>query len=219
MAKKLTAAQKLKQGLIPMPEYADDTSVPWQSLPDFTPQQFPAPVYEQPYDPGPADVQIYDDGGGGGDYGVDYGALLDMPLPPAPVAPPPPPKLSETPEWLAYLNALGLEESTFRADIDRRKGIYGTNATQSKLDLEPAYAQGRHGIAGSLAARGMSRSGELLDRLAQNRAAEGRAKSSIDLGLSNQLSDLESSLAQRLIDINARKASKEFDMKASGGYI
>ena len=78
---------------------------------------------------------------------------------------PPRRELASSPEWLAYLNALGLEENTFRADIERQRGLVRSDADRQIGDLGPGYEQQRRGISGSLESRGMSRSGEKLRRL------------------------------------------------------
>ena len=130
----------------------------------------------------------------------------------------PPKLLAESPEWLAYLNALGLEENQYRADIDKTRALYQSDAERQKGDLTPVYNQSRRGIAGSLESRGMSRSGELLRRLAENRGQEGRQRAGIDATLAGQTSGLESQLANKLMELNRSKAQQELQLK-SQGYI
>ena len=124
--------------------------------------------------------------------------------------------LAESPEWLAYLNALGLEEEQFRSDIDRTKGLYGAEKDRQLQDLPAGYMQQRRGISGSLETRGMSRSGEFLRKLAENRAAQGRAEGAVQGQYAFQLGSLESQLAQKMIDINARKAQQELSLRSQG---
>lgn len=145
----------------------------------------------------------YDDGGGYGYGGGGY-------------APPPPKPLASSPEWLAYLNALGLEENQFRADIDRQRSFAQSAAAQQIGQLEPQYAQQRRNIAGSQEARGMARSGESLRRFAESRAAQGRDTSNINMGLAQTLSGLETSLANKMMDLGARRAQQELSLRASG---
>jgi hypothetical protein len=52
-------------------------------------------------------------------------------------AAPPARQLGTAPEWLAYLSALGLEESMARADVDRMRGLYQSEAQRLKQDLVP----------------------------------------------------------------------------------
>jgi hypothetical protein len=172
------------------------------------------PVDYQAYDTIPGYVEqsayeepiAYDDGSGSGSGGGSYAALE------------PPKILSESPEWLAYLNALGLEEQQFRADTDKSRGFYQSDAQRQTEDLTPQYTEQRRGIAGSLETRGMSRSGEQLRKLAQNRGQEGRQKAGIQANLGMQIGSLESQLAQKLLDINSRKASQELSLR-SQGYV
>ena len=124
--------------------------------------------------------------------------------------------LSESPEWLAYLNALGLEEEQFRSDIDRTKGLYGAEKDRQLQDLPAGYMQQRRGISGSLETRGMSRSGEFLRKLAENRAAQGSAEGAVQGQYAFQLGSLESQHAQKMIDINARKAQQELSLRSQG---
>lgn len=148
----------------------------------------------------------YDGGGGGG--GGGYGGYT----------PPPRPELASSPEWLAYLNALGLEENQFRADVDRQRATAKLAAEQQIAGLGPQYDIQRRNITGSLESRGMARSGEKARRLADSRAAQGQQTSSIQSALTQQLSGLESNLAQRLIDIGSRRADRELQLR-SQGYV
>lgn len=131
-------------------------------------------------------------------------------------APPPRPELATSPEWLAYLNALGLEESQFRADIDRKRGMGEIARNQQVLDIVEQGKLAREGVTGRMESRGMSRSGEKEKRLAQQRAGEGRQQSGAYTNYQSMVTGLESDLAQRLIDINARKAQQELSMRAAG---
>ena len=75
---------------------------------------FAAPAYE---DPG-----YYDDGSGSG--AGSY--AMAEPLPPR--------KLAESPEWLAFLNALGMEEAQYRSDVDKTRALYQSDAVRQKGD-------------------------------------------------------------------------------------
>jgi hypothetical protein len=167
----------------------------------------PGPTpYSPEYLAGPQqEYSEYDDGSGSGSSGGGGG-----------FAPAPTRFLAESPEWLAYLNALGLEENQFRSDIDRQKGLYGAEADRQLTDLPAGYIQQRRGISGSMETRGMSRSGEFLRKLAENRAQQGRAEGAIKGQLAFQTGSLESQLAQKLMDINARKAQQELQLRSQG---
>ena len=127
-------------------------------------------------------------------------------------------RLDTAPEWLAYLSALGLEESMARADVDRMRGLYQSEAARLKQDLVPQYQQQRRGIAGSLETRGMARSGEYLRRLAENRAQQGRQQAGIDANLAGQVSGLESQLAQKMGSLASQRAQQEMTLR-SQGYV
>lgn len=140
-----------------------------------------------------------EEGGGGGGYGGT-----------------PTRSLASSPEWLAYLNALGLEQNQFEADIARQRGVLQSAADQQIGDLTPQFDQSRRGISGGLYARGMERSGEKMTKLAESRAAQGRAVGGIQTALAGQLSGLETQLAGKLMDIGARRASQELALRTSG---
>lgn len=142
----------------------------------------------------------------GTSYGDPYAAA----------APAPSRLLAESPEWLAYLNALGMQEQALRADTDKMRGLYQSDATRQLQDLPVGYGQQRRGIAGSMESRGMARSGEMLRRLAENRAAQGRAEAGINAQLGFQLGSLESQLAQKLVEMNMQRAQQEASMRAQG---
>jgi len=161
----------------------------WE-LGGYYPDQTPA--YE---DPG------YGGGYGGGGSGGGYA---------------PPKVLNESPEWLAYLNALGLEEGQYRADADRQRGFMSSDAERQIGDLTPQYDQQRRGIAGSAEGRGVLRSGEYLKRQAESRSAQGRQTSGIQANLAGQLGGVESQLAQKMMDITARKAQQELQLRSQG---
>lgn len=133
-------------------------------------------------------------------------------------APAPPRQLANSPEWLAYLQALGLEEGQFRADIDRQRSMAKAAADYQAAGIGPEYDKQRRGISSSMEARGLQSSGEKLRRLAESRADEGRAQAGVQLGLGQTLSQLESSLANKMMDLGARRASQELSMRA-GGYV
>ena len=139
------------------------------------------------------------------DYGTSYAAPVTRPL-------------ATSPEWQAYLSALGLEEMQARADVDRTRGLYKSEADRLKQDLVPQYGQQRRGIAGSLEARGMSRSGEMLRRLAENRAMEGRQRAGIESNLAGQVGQLESQLAQKMGSMASQRAQQELTLR-SQGYV
>jgi hypothetical protein len=159
------------------------------SLPGETYQE-PAPSYYQ--DPGAG----YDTGG--------YAAA------------PAPRMLATSPEWLAYLNALGMQEQSARADMDKTRGLYESDAQRQLADLPAGYIAQRRGLSGSLEARGMSRSGEKLRRMAENRANQGRAESGVRAQLGFQVGSLESALANKLMDLNQARASQEMNLRAQG---
>jgi hypothetical protein len=125
-------------------------------------------------------------------------------------------QLNTAPEWLAYLSALGLEQSQAQSDTDRMRAMYQSEADRLKQDIVPQYGQQRRGIAGSLETRGMARSGEMLRKLAENRAAQGRQTAGIEAGLGNQIGTLESQLAQKMAGLNSQRAQQELSLRGQG---
>jgi hypothetical protein len=158
---------------------------------------YPAPPQEM-------DTGGYEDGGGYSSGGGG-GSL-------------PPRQLASSPEWLAYLNALGLEEGMFRADIDRQRSLAKSAAEFQLAGLEPQYKAQRGQIAHRSESAGMERSGGFLKGLADSRARQGQDQSAINFGLGSTLSGLESNLAGKLMDLNARRAQQELSLR-SAGYV
>lgn len=129
---------------------------------------------------------------------------------------PPPPELATSPEWLAYLNALGLEENQFRADIDRQRGLVNSESARQAGLIAPQYALGRQRIAAGQESRGVYRSGQTQTRLGETRRQEGVAQGNVAAEQAQQLSGLESALAQRLIDLGTRKSQEELSLRQRG---
>lgn len=127
-------------------------------------------------------------------------------------------ELASSPEWLAYLNSLGLEENQFRADIDRQRQLAKSAAEFQIGDLGRQYTKSRSSLEGSLSSRGLAGSGEDLRRQAENRASQGAAEGTVQQGLSGQLGGLESQLAQKLIDLGSRKAAQELQLRTQGYF-
>lgn len=150
-------------------------------------------------DPGPS---TYDTGEYGGTGGY--------------AAPPPRPQLASSPEWLAYLNSLGLEQGQFTADIQRRRALAQSMAAQQAADITAQGPQERRQITGSLESRGMARSGQLVRSLAEQRAGEGRRQGQVQTALAGNLSDLETQLSEKLINLGAKRADQELNLRAQG---
>ena len=150
---------------------------------------------QQP-DPGPS----YDTSGGG--YG--YAAPAVQPI------------LETSPEWTAYLNALGLEKSQFAADIERQRALAKSQTEYNLSQIKPEYDNQRRNITSSAEGRGMVRSGGFQRDLAQNKAAEARTRAGVQQGLDSTLSNLESQLAQKNMDLASRQASQQLSMIGQG---
>ncbi len=128
-----------------------------------------------------------------------------------------PTKVIETsPEWLAYINALGLQKDQFAADIARQREIAGGNFAFARAGVEPQYALQRRNITSSAEGRGMLRSGQLQRDLATSRGAENRDYSGIYQNLTNTLSDLQSQLAAKNVDLASQRAQQYGTLLGSG---
>ena len=141
-------------------------------------------------------------GGGGGGY--SYAAPAVQPI------------LESSPEWTAYLNALGLEKSQFAADIERQRALAKSQTEYNLSQIKPQYDEQRRGITASAEGRGMARSGQFQRDLAVNKAAEARTRAGVQQGLDSTLSNLESQLAQKNIDLAAREAQQKATMIGQG---
>lgn len=146
-------------------------------------------------------------------YGTDY-TTQDLTPPSAPT--PPSPVLESSPEWNAYLNALGLQKNQFASDIQRQRDIARASAQFQSQSLTPQFDQQRRGITASAEGRGMARSGQLQRNLAENRASQGVQQTGIQNALNTQLSDLEASLAQKNVDLATQQAQQRATMVGQG---
>lgn len=168
-----------------------------------------APQQEQQYQ----EPVSYDGGGGGGGGGVSaYDATYDPYAVPAPA----PKLLAQAPEWLAYLSSLGLQESMYKAEVDRQKEAAGAAGQAQLVNLPFQFQQQRRNITGNLEQRGMARSGEFLRRIADNRKNEGAAASAITGQIAAQQSALEAGLASRLIELQMARAQQELALRMQG---
>lgn len=139
-----------------------------------------------------------------GSYGGGYAAPAVQPI------------LETSPEWTAYLNALGLERQQFAADIERQRALAKSQTEYNLSQVKPQYDEQRRGITASAEGRGMARSGEFQRDLATNKAAEARTRAGIQQGLDSSLSNLESQLAQKNMDLAAREAQQRATMIGQG---
>lgn len=180
----------------------ENASLSTGTAPPATPVELPTTSLDQTFMnesvPAPAPTDI--SGGGGG------------------ILAPPTQDLASSPEWLAFLNQLGLEKDQFTSDIQRQRGVASNLAGQQAADITAQGPEQRRGITGGLETRGMQSSGQLIRSLANQRASEGRAQGQVQAGLTGTLSGLESSLAQKLMDLNSRQAQQELALRATGTY-
>lgn len=126
------------------------------------------------------------------------------------------PILLDSPEWKAFLNALGLEKSTFAADVARREGVARQAAQFQTEGLVPQYDAQRRSIAGNAESRGVVRSGEYLRHQAESKASQGRANTGIQLALQSQIGDLEGALAQKNAALESQTQQQRASMLAAG---
>jgi hypothetical protein len=127
------------------------------------------------------------------------------------------PVLESSPEWMAFINALGLEKNQFASDIARREALARQAAKFQVDSLKPQYDQQRRGIAGSAESRGVARSGQFQRTLAESRAGQGRQTTGIQQALQSSISDYESQLAQKRLSLDSQQQQQRATMLA-GGY-
>lgn len=145
-------------------------------------------------------------------YAPDYGGAYTISAPvqtPATV-------LETSPEWKAYLNALGLEKTQFAADIERQRALAKSQLNYNLASLDPQFADQRRQISSSLESRGMSQSGEKARRIAENNAAKSRAQAGLQQNYDTTISGLESQLANKNIDLASRQAQQQATMIGQG---
>lgn len=169
------------------------------------------PYYTNAYSPyyqGPSGTDA-----GSGDTGGDFLSFLNLAqqqLDQRPV-------LDSSPEWLAYINALGLQKNQFAADVARQEAI-ARQAQEFKINaLKPQYEEQRRGLTSRAEGRGInSTSGVFQRQLAVNRANQGTQESAIRQATAAQLSNLESQLAQKNLDLEAQRQQQRASMLSAG---
>lgn len=102
------------------------------------------------------------------------------------------------PSILAFLRAAGYSESAAAADVARRRNDIENALGLSIDDLDARGEQERENIAGSQEARGMFRSGQTLNRTAEQEAQQGRQSGALQQQAASQIGNLTSSLTQQI---------------------
>ncbi len=126
------------------------------------------------------------------------------------------PLLATNPEWVAYLNSLGLQQNQFAADIERQRGLARSNAAFQTAGLEaPGQAQ-RRNITAVNEGRGMARSGQQLRQIATQRAGQNQQAAGIQNSLTGTLSNLESQVAAKNVANNVSRMTQEASLRAQG---
>lgn len=164
----------------------------------------PAPAPEVPVDPAFSGHQNVT-------FGIDGKPITPGAAPaPAPANPSPTPQpavsLATDPAYLAFLRALGVEDSEDAAST--QTGVDRINRTLAARlpEVTEAGDYAREGISGSFESRGLFRSGSHEVALARQRAAEGRTISDLESTTADSTADLTTALARRRAERERRKA-------------
>lgn len=106
----------------------------------------------------------------------------------------------------AFLRASGLSEQTAANDVARRQAAINTALNTNLDDLAAQGDIARRNIAGNQEARGVYRSGQTLQRTAEQQAAQARQQSALQQNALNQVNDLSGQLAQQVANNQQRAA-------------
>lgn len=117
------------------------------------------------------------------------------------------------PAYLAYLRALGFNESTDRATADNATA--GVQRQVAMVLPEIAYQGGvtRQGIDTGYEANGLYRSGDHMQKIAQQQHTEGYQTGQATISASDQIAAIQRQLAQQQLDLNRQRTEAHL-----GGY-
>lgn len=129
-----------------------------------------------------------------------------------------PASLGANPAYLAFLRALGAEESDLRASGASRIDLLNRELSRRLPEISFAGEEARRNIAGNMEARGLYRSGETEKGLSRQRYAEGQATSSLEGTTADQVAAVNSELQRRLSEI-ARQRAEQTLTSAGQSYL
>lgn len=126
--------------------------------------------------------------------------------------------LGQNPAYLAFLRALGAEESDLRGVTEDRVSMIQRELDRQLPQLLTQGEEARRGISGNFETRGLYRSGEHEDALGRQRAAEGQGISALQGSAADQIGATENDLLRRLAEIQRRHADTALSTAGGIGY-
>lgn len=115
--------------------------------------------------------------------------------------------LYKDPTILAFLRSSGLGEQVMANEIARRQAAINQTLGTNLEDLAARGVIDRRNIGGSMEARGLYRSGENLQKQAEQEAQQARLQGSLQQQAANQVADLQGNLAMKVAE-NQQKAAE-----------
>lgn len=120
---------------------------------------------------------------------------------------------AQDPAYLAYLRALGFNESTDRATADDQTASVQRQAAMSIPEIAYQGDVTRQGIDTGYEASGLYSSGDHLLKLAQQAHNQGYQTGQATIGAADQIAAIQRTLANQMLDLNRQRTEA-----ALGGY-
>lgn len=125
-------------------------------------------------------------------------------------------RVDDSPEWQGLMAELTRQGELYKVDAGRQKGLIGAERDRLLSDLTQRGELEREGVAGSMEARGLLRSGETEQNLARQRANEQSRSAGITSGAAARISDIEGQLAMQQAELDRQRAEQRAAFVARG---
>lgn len=125
-------------------------------------------------------------------------------------------RIEDSPEWQGLMAELNRQGELYKVEAARQSGLVGAERDRLLSDLTQRGELEREGVAGSMEARGLLRSGETEQNLARQRANEQSRSAGITSGAAARISDIEGQLALQQAELDRQRAEQRAAFVARG---
>lgn len=125
-------------------------------------------------------------------------------------------RLEDSPGWQGLMAELDRQGSIYKIEAARQQGLISGERDRLMTELGQRGELEREGVAGSMEARGLYRSGETEQGIARQRQNELSRGTAITAGAAGRISDVEGQLALQNAEIERRRAEARADYLSRG---
>lgn len=125
-------------------------------------------------------------------------------------------RLEDSAGWQGLMAELDRQGAIYRTEAARQQGLIGGERDRLMTELGQRGELEREGVANSMEARGLYRSGETEQGIARQRQNELSRGSAITAGAAGRISDVEGQLALQNAEIERRRAEARADYLSRG---